>query len=99
MLSSGMHAYAVDVAIAIDHITLMAVREGLGTCWIGSQVCCALDCGSSERTDRKGEGALYVHLRASQGGIWHKCGISSRRRMPVASSHGRAGLLIRQCCD
>ncbi len=35
MLSSGVHAYAVDVAIAIDHITLAAVAEGLGTCWIG----------------------------------------------------------------
>lgn len=35
MLSSGIHAYAVDVAIAIDHITLAAVAEGLGTCWIG----------------------------------------------------------------
>jgi nitroreductase len=35
MLSSGVHAYAVDLAIAIDHITLMAVHEGLGTCWIG----------------------------------------------------------------
>jgi nitroreductase len=26
----------VDVAIAIDHITLAAVEEGLGTCCIGS---------------------------------------------------------------
>ena len=26
----------VDVAIAIDHVTLAAVEEGLGTCWIGS---------------------------------------------------------------
>ena len=25
----------VDVAIAIDHLTLAAVEEGLGTCWIG----------------------------------------------------------------
>jgi nitroreductase len=24
------------VAIAIDHLTLAAVSEGLGTCWIGS---------------------------------------------------------------
>jgi len=36
MLSSGVHAYAVDVAIAIDHITLAAVEEDLGTCWIGA---------------------------------------------------------------
>ncbi len=26
----------VDVAIAIDHLTLAAAAEGLGTCWIGS---------------------------------------------------------------
>jgi nitroreductase len=28
--------YAVNVAIAIDHMTLQAVEEGLGTCWIGA---------------------------------------------------------------
>ena len=28
--------YAVDLAIAIDHMTLAAVDEGLGTCWIGA---------------------------------------------------------------
>ena len=27
----------VDCAIAIDHMTLAAVAEGLGTCWIGGQ--------------------------------------------------------------
>jgi nitroreductase len=26
----------VDVAIAVDHLTLAAAAEGLGTCWIGS---------------------------------------------------------------
>ena len=26
----------VDVAIAIDHLTLAAVDEGMGTCWIGA---------------------------------------------------------------
>ena len=26
----------VDVAIALDHLTLAAVAEGLGTCWIGA---------------------------------------------------------------
>lgn len=26
----------MDLAIAIDHITLAAAAEGLGTCWIGS---------------------------------------------------------------
>ncbi len=28
--------YPIDLAIAIDHITLCAVEEGLGTCWIGA---------------------------------------------------------------
>ena len=32
----GIKSYAIDVAIAIDHITLAAVDEGLGTCWIGA---------------------------------------------------------------
>lgn len=36
IMSCGVPAYAVDVAIAIDHITLAATREGLGTCWIGA---------------------------------------------------------------
>jgi nitroreductase len=29
-------AYPVDLAIAVDHMTLAAVDEGLGTCWIGA---------------------------------------------------------------
>ena len=29
-------AYPVDLAIAIDHMTLAAVDEGLGSCWIGA---------------------------------------------------------------
>ena len=28
--------YAVDLAIAVEHIALAAIVEGLGTCWIGS---------------------------------------------------------------
>lgn len=32
----GEQCYPIDVAIAIDHITLAAVALGLGTCWIGS---------------------------------------------------------------
>lgn len=30
--SSGV----IDVTIAVDHLTLAAVNEGLGTCWIGA---------------------------------------------------------------
>ena len=29
-------AYAIDLAIAVDHMTLQACEEGLGTCWIGA---------------------------------------------------------------
>jgi nitroreductase len=32
----GQACYPIDMAIAIDHLTLAAVAEGLGTCWIGS---------------------------------------------------------------
>ena len=31
----GVPAGPVDCAIAIDHMTLAAVAEGLGTCWVG----------------------------------------------------------------
>ena len=31
----GLKSYPIDLAIAIDHMTLAAVEEGLGTCWIG----------------------------------------------------------------
>jgi nitroreductase len=31
----GVPADPVDCAIAIDHMTLAAVAEGLGTCWVG----------------------------------------------------------------
>lgn len=36
MMRCGHLAYPIDVAIAIDHITLAATAEGLGTCWIGA---------------------------------------------------------------
>jgi nitroreductase len=32
----GHLAYPIDIAIAVDHITLCAAAEGLGTCWIGA---------------------------------------------------------------
>ena len=35
VMRSGVPAYAVDLAIAVDHMTLAAADEGLGTCWIG----------------------------------------------------------------
>ena len=36
IMSCGIPADPVDLAIAIDHMTLAAVEEGLGTCWIGA---------------------------------------------------------------
>ena len=36
VMRCGLECYPIDVAIAIDHLTLAAVAEGLGTCWIGS---------------------------------------------------------------
>jgi len=36
VMTCGQVCYPIDVAIAIDHITLCAVEEGLGTCWIGA---------------------------------------------------------------
>jgi len=35
-MTCGQLCYPIDVAIAVDHITLAAVAEGLGTCWIGA---------------------------------------------------------------
>lgn len=32
----GVPAYAVDIGIALDHLSLVAAAEGLGTCWIGA---------------------------------------------------------------
>ena len=41
----GVESAPVDCAIAIDHLTLAAVAEGLGTCWIGhfdQDSCCTI---------------------------------------------------------
>jgi nitroreductase len=36
VMTCGLPRHAVDVSIAITHIMLAAVEEGLGTCWIGA---------------------------------------------------------------
>ena len=36
MMSCDVPGNPVDVAIAMEHIALAAVAEGLGTCWIGA---------------------------------------------------------------
>ena len=34
MWPCGRYCYPIDVAIAVDHMSLAAMAEGLGTCWI-----------------------------------------------------------------
>jgi nitroreductase len=36
VMTCGQLTYPIDVSIALDHMTLAAVEEGLGTCWIGA---------------------------------------------------------------
>ncbi len=36
VMACGQLAYPIDTAIAVDHMTLQAVEEGLGTCWVGA---------------------------------------------------------------
>lgn len=36
VMTCGQLTYPIDVAIAVDHMTLKAVDEGLGSCWIGA---------------------------------------------------------------
>jgi len=36
VMTCGQPCYPINVAIAMDHLTLCAVAEGLGTCWIGA---------------------------------------------------------------
>jgi len=35
VMKCGQLSYPIDVAISLDHITLAAAEQGLGTCWIG----------------------------------------------------------------
>lgn len=36
MMRYGVPAYPIDLAIAVDHMTLAVADEGLGTCWVGA---------------------------------------------------------------
>lgn len=36
VMSCEVPSYAVDLAIAMEHVALAAANEGLGTCWIGA---------------------------------------------------------------
>lgn len=36
VMTCGQYAYPIDLAISVDHMSLVAVQEGLGSCWIGA---------------------------------------------------------------
>lgn len=36
LMRCGHPAFLIDLGIAMEHIALQAVEEGLGTCWVGS---------------------------------------------------------------
>ena len=36
IMPCGQYTYPIDVAISVDHMSLEAVDQGLGTCWIGA---------------------------------------------------------------
>jgi len=36
IMSCGLHCFPLDVSIAMAYMTLVAVEEELGTCWIGA---------------------------------------------------------------
>ena len=35
-MGNGEYSYTIDLAIALDHISLQATSLGLGSCWIGT---------------------------------------------------------------
>jgi len=36
IMPCGQYCYPIDLAIALDHMSLAATSEGLGSCWIGA---------------------------------------------------------------
>ncbi len=36
VMTCGEHSYSIDLAIALNHMSLQAAALGLGTCWIGA---------------------------------------------------------------
>ncbi len=36
VMSCRQHCYPIDVAILMDHLTLLATERGLATCWLGA---------------------------------------------------------------
>ena len=57
MMRSGYQCAAVDLSIAVDHMTLAAVAAGLGSCWIG-----AFDAGKVGAVIEAPPGTAPVHV-------------------------------------
>jgi len=36
VMPCGLSSYPIDLAIAVEHMVLTAVEEGLGSCWVGA---------------------------------------------------------------
>ncbi len=36
VMTCGQYAYPIDLTISMNNMTLQAVEEGLGTCWVGA---------------------------------------------------------------
>ncbi len=57
VMASGQPTSAVDLAIAVDHMSLAAVELGLGSCWIG-----AFDAPAVGKVLGVPDGAVVVHV-------------------------------------
>ena len=88
----GGHASSldIDVAIALDHLTLAAVAEGLGTCWIG-----AFDEAAAKRVLQVPEAVRIVAMTPlgypASPGLIHPLGGTGRKSEAEIFSHDRYG--------
>ena len=80
VMRCGHPAFLIDLAIVLDHISLQAVREGLGTCWIGS-----FDEAEARRVLGVPEAVRIVELMS----------LGYAQRLPEASKRKEGGALFR----
>lgn len=83
VMRCGHPAYLIDLAIVLDHVSLQAVREGLGTCWIGS-----FDEKKAKAVLRVPDAVRIVELMSL--GYPHRQP-AARERKPVAELYRRGG--------
>lgn len=81
VMRCGHPAYLIDLAIVLEHVALQAVREGLGTCWIGS-----FDEGRARAVLKVPEPVRIVELMS----LGYPAGVpEARPRKPVTDLFGR----------